>query len=62
MPVFQEFSASISKAFILAGGTGHSCVTLWGLGTFFIFPNFLKSQVLSCSATGEATCKYRVYK
>ena len=31
--VFQEFSASINKTFILAGG----------LQTFLIFPNFLRS-------------------
>ena len=40
--VFQEFSASTDKAFILAGGlgTGLSFI-LWGVDIFLIFPNFV---------------------
>ena len=49
--VFREFSASINFS---AGGnfhfgweTGHWAIVLaiilWGLGTFHIFPNFLRS-------------------
>ena len=41
--VFQEFSASMNKDFILAGwgglGTGLSFI-LWGMDTFLIFLNF----------------------
>ena len=36
----RVFFASIDKIFILAGGLGTG---LWGLGTFLIFPNFLRS-------------------
>ena len=46
--VFQEFSASISKAFILVwrwGGAGHWAIIMSGLDTFLIFPNFLRSSV-----------------
>ena len=47
--VFREFSASISKVFILVwtggGGAGHWAVILSGLDTFLIFPNFLRSSV-----------------
>ena len=40
---FQEFSASINKAFIFAVGVGHWAIILWGLDNFLIFPNFLRS-------------------
>ena len=40
---FEEFFVSIDKGFILAGGSGHWVIILWGLGTFLIFPNFLRS-------------------
>ena len=33
----------IGKVFLLAGGTGHWAIILWGLDTFLIFPNFLRS-------------------
>ena len=40
--VFQGFSASIGKAFILAGGLGAGLsFILCGMGTFLIFPNFV---------------------
>ena len=41
--VFQEFSAGIGRAFILAGGGGGGggAIILCGLGTFLIFPNLL---------------------
>ena len=40
--VFQEFSASIGEAFILAGGLGAGLsFILWGMGTFLIFPSFV---------------------
>ena len=40
--VFQEFSASIGKVFILAGGLGAALsFILWGMDTFLIFPNLV---------------------
>ena len=59
--VFQELFASIDKIFILAGRLEFS--RLWGLDTFLMFPNFLRSsEVLSRSATSEATRIYHAYK
>ena len=44
--VFQEFAASINKAFILAGGLGAGLsFILWGMDTFLIFPNFLTTFI-----------------
>ena len=51
--VFQWFSASAGKDFILVGGAGRWVIMLWSLETL---------EVLSCSATREATCKCHVYK
>ena len=42
----------------LSGGTGRWAIILWNLGTFLIFPNFLRSYVLSRSTTPL----YHVYK
>ena len=40
--VSQEFSATIDGASILAGGLGAGLsFILWGMDTFFIFPNFV---------------------
>ena len=50
--VFQGFSASIGKAFILAGGGGGAgrwAIILWGLDTFLIFPNFLSLKLFGNS-------------
>ena len=43
--VFRGFSTSVGGAFILAGGgvAGRGAIILWGLDTFVIFPNFLRS-------------------
>ena len=46
-PAFGKFFASANKIFILAGGlaTGRWLIIpiiLWNLGTFLIFPNFLR--------------------
>ena len=47
--VFQDFFASINKAFGLVGmGDGRGggrrwAIILWGLDTFLMFPNFLRS-------------------
>ena len=60
--VFQESSAGVGKVFILGAGLGTGHWTLWGLDTFLIFPNFLKSEFLSCLATREATLVCHVYK
>ena len=43
-------------------GAGHWAIILWGLDTFLIFPNFLRSLVLSRLATREATGIYHVCK
>ena len=48
--VFQELSASIIKNFILSGRLSTRQLYLWRLDTMLIFPNFLRSLVLSCSA------------
>ena len=59
--VFQEFSASINKAFILAGGDWalryHLFYGVWTLSSYFLI-----SQVFCRSATCEATHIYHVYK
>ena len=60
--VFQEFFASIGKIFNLAGGLGTGHSILWDLGTLLIFSNFLRSKVLSRSATREDILIYHVYK
>ena len=39
---FKEFFASIKEVLIL-GGLGAGLIILWGLGTFLVFPNFLRS-------------------
>ena len=53
--VFQGFFASISGYFVSAGEGGRGAwrwaFIQWSLDTFLMFPNFLKSQVLSRSAT-----------
>ena len=46
------------RQFYSGGGAGHQAIILWRLDTFLIFPNFLRSQVLSRSATR----RYHVYK
>ena len=38
-----------------SGGDGHWVIILWGLDTFLIFPNFLRSWILRRFATREAT-------
>ena len=53
--IFQEFSSSIDKTFILGGGAGHWAIILCSLDSLLIFPNFLRSEVLSRSTTREAT-------
>ena len=50
---------------VLAGllfwrGAGRGAIVLWDLDDFLIFPNFLRSQVLSCSAACEATPIYHI--
>ena len=40
--VFREFYASINGVLISAGG-GRWAIILWGLDTFLIFSNFLRS-------------------
>ena len=40
---FKEFFASIKKILMLAGGLGAGLIILWGLGTFLVFPYFLRS-------------------
>ena len=42
-------------------GVGHCGIILWSLGTFVIFPNFLRSWGLSRSATRETIRIYHVY-
>ena len=48
--------------FCFGWGTGLWAIVLWDLDDFLIFPNFLRSQVLSCSAACEATPIYHIYK
>ena len=49
--------------FNFGGGAGHCATILWGLDTFLISPNFLRSlEVLCRSATREVTRIYHVYK
>ena len=40
----------------------HSCITSKSTNSFLIFPNILRSYVLRCSATREATRIYQVCK
>ena len=48
--IFQGFSASIGGALVLAVGwgggvgAGRGAIILWGLGSFLMSPNFLRSQ------------------
>ena len=59
--VFQGFFASISECFVSAGGGRGAwrwAFILWSLDPILMFPNFLKPQVLSRSATRI----YHVYK
>ena len=61
--VFQGFFAIIGEMFIFAGvggegGAVHGAFILWGLDTFLLSPNFLRSYVLSHSASRI----YYVYK
>ena len=60
--VFRGVSAGAGRGFHFRGGPGRWAVIPWGLGNFLIFPNFLGSLDLGCSATREATCTYCVYK
>ena len=61
--VFWGVYAGIGGACILAGGlSAVLAFYVWGLNTFLIFTNFLKSLVFIHSATREATRKYHVYK
>ena len=64
--VFEEFFASIKKFFDFGGETmpwaSLGWAILWGLDTFLMFPNFLRSQVLICLVTREATRIYHVHK
>ena len=43
-------------------GLGCRSVGLCGLETFLIFPNFLRSEDLSCLATRQGNSIYHVYK
>ena len=43
IPIFQDFSSSIDRGFILAGGTGHWVIILCTLDSFLISDNFLSS-------------------
>ena len=54
----------IGSVVIICGvfGAGHWGIVLWSFKTFLIFSNFLRSKLLSSSATREATCVYYVYQ
>ena len=54
----------IGSVVIICGvfGAGHWSIVLWSFKTFLIFSNFLRSKLLSSSATREATCVYYVYQ
>ena len=42
--IFRGVFASAGGAFVFARGeAGHSAIIPWGLDTFLIFPNFLRS-------------------
>ena len=57
--VFRGIFTSTGRVFILGGGGGGEAggwaTNLWSFGIFLILPNFLRSQVLSCAGTCEAT-------
>ena len=61
--IFQQFFASINKSFILGGEeeNDHLVKILWRFEIWLSFPNFLRSKVLSRSATSEASLIYHVY-
>ena len=60
--IFRDIFASAKKNFFFGRGAGHWAIILWGLDTFLTFLNFLRSSVLSRSATREITRIYHVYK
>ena len=49
--VFRDFFCWCWQNFYVGAGTGRWAIILGGLDTFLIFPNFLRSSVLSRSAT-----------
>ena len=63
---FQERSVAgylgLALVFVWGGVAGLWATILWGLGPFLMFPNFVRSSVLSRSATREVTRVCHVYK
>ena len=58
--IFQQFIASIGKSFILWEWLGTRSQIYEVLRIFRIFGNFLRSSILSCFATHEATPLYNI--
>ena len=64
--IFQKIFASIDKIFSSGeGGVNERCaIILWRFDIFVLFPNFLRSEVLSFSATHETIriCQFIINK
>ena len=58
--VFREIFVSTDKILISGGGTEHQAIILWRFEIFLIFSNFLRSLVLSQSASREANVYTRL--
>ena len=52
----------LTLVFVWGSVAGRWATILWGLDTFLIFPDFLRSSVLSRSSTREVTRVCHVYK
>ena len=57
--VFQKIFTSIDKIFISSGGLNTGKKIIWRFQILLLFPNFLRSYVLSRPAVREATRTYQ---